>query len=136
MFAGFGHRRGTYERIGNLIARGFENIERKLMLNRIGTIVGLVVIALPMLAGCASNTSQVRTRSALDLDCDVSNVNVQLTERPYIGVTRYEATGCGETQSYVCRAQFYSVGLPLGKRTCKRAGERPDPVISPQGVMF
>lgn len=106
------------------------------MSNRTGRVIGLVVIALPMLTACASNVAQVRTRGALDLGCDPSNMNVRLTERPYVGVTRYEATGCGATRSYVCRAQFYSVGLPVGKKTCKRAGERPDPVISPQGVSF
>lgn len=107
-----------------------------MMSNGTGRIVALVVIALPMLAGCASNIAQVRTRGALDLGCDLSNIDVELTERPYVGVTRYEATGCGATRSYVCRAQFYSVGLPVGKRTCKRAGERPDPVITPHGVAF
>ena len=106
------------------------------MSNRTGRVVGLVAIALPMLAGCASNIAQVRTRGALDLGCDPSNMDVQLTERPYLGVTRYEATGCGATRSYVCRTRFYSVGLPVGKRTCKQVGERPDQVISTQGVSF
>jgi len=104
------------------------------MSNRTRRIAGLVAIALPMLGGCASNVSQVRMRGALDLGCDPANLNVQLTERPYIGVTRYEATGCGTTRSYVCRARFYSVGLlPVGERSCKQSGEQPDAVISPPG---
>jgi hypothetical protein len=106
------------------------------MSNRTGRVAGLVVIASSMLTGCASNITQVRTQGALDLGCDPSNMNVQLTERPYAGVTRYEATGCGTTRSYVCRARFYYVGLPVGNRTCKRAGEQPDRVISSQGVSF
>lgn len=56
-------------------------------------MMGLLAIALPIVAGCASNSVQVRERSALDLDCDAANVHVELTERPYVGVTRYEATG-------------------------------------------
>lgn len=106
------------------------------MSNRTARLVALVAIALPMLAGCAANTAQVRTRGALDLGCDPANVDVQLTERPYLGVTRYEATGCGQTRSYDCRARFYSLGLPLGERTCKRAGAAPDPVITSRGVAF
>lgn len=107
------------------------------MSNRTGNVAALVAIALPMLlAGCASNIEQVRSRGALDLGCDVSNMDVQLTERPYVGVTRYEATGCGATRTYVCRARIYPVGLPVGNRTCKPAGERPDPVIAPQGISF
>ena len=100
-------------------------------------MMGLVVIALPMLAGCASNIAQVRTRGALDLGCDLSNVDVQLTERPYVGVTRYTATGCGAARSYACSAHFYSLGLPLGERTCKRAGSGPgEPAITPGSVSF
>ena len=106
------------------------------MSNRTGRMLGLVAIGVTILAGCVSNTAQVRTRSAFELSCDVSNVNVQLTERPYIGVTRYEATGCGATRSYECRAHFYSLGVPLGERTCKRAGSSAGPVFSPQGVVF
>lgn len=105
------------------------------MSNRTGGLMGIVVTALSLLTGCASNVTQVRTRSALDLGCDVSNVDVQLTERRYIGVTRYEATGCGETRSYECRARFYFLGLPMGERTCKRPGS-PGPVASPSGVAF
>lgn len=96
----------------------------------------LVAIAVPLLAGCAANETQVRTRGAVDLSCDLANVSVELTERPYLGVTRYEASGCGETRAYECRARFYSIGLPLGERTCKRAGSSPDPVITSRGVAF
>ena len=106
------------------------------MSNRSGRMVGVVVIALPMLAGCASNMSQVRTQGTLDLNCDPSNVNVQLTERPYVGVTRYEATGCGATRAYECNAHFYPFGLPVGERTCKREGRPGDPVVTTHSVVF
>ena len=106
------------------------------MQNRTCRVVGVVATALSMLTGCASNVAQVRTRSALDLGCDVSEVDVQLIERRYIGVTRYEASGCGVTRSYECRARFYLLGLPMGARTCKRPGGSPDPVVTPNGVSF
>jgi len=106
------------------------------MSNRTGRVAGILAIALSMLTGCASNVAQVRTRGALDLGCDPSNVDVQLIDRPYVGVTRYEAAGCGATRSYECRARFYSLGLPLGEKTCKRPGGSPDPVITPRGVAF
>ena len=106
------------------------------MSNRTGRVLGLVAIALPILAGCASNIAQVRTRSALDLGCDVSNVDVQLTERPYVGVTRYEASGCGATRTYECNAHFYSLGLPLGQRTCRRWGGPTAPVVTTHSVSF
>jgi hypothetical protein len=106
------------------------------MLNRTNGLAALVAIALPMLAGCASNSSQVRLRSAQDLDCDAANVHVELTERPYVGVTRYEATGCGASRSYECRARAYVAGVPMGERTCRRTGGPAGPVVSPQGVVF
>ena len=106
------------------------------MSNRKGKVVAVAVIALSMLSGCAANTTQVRNRGALDIGCDVESVDVRLTERRYLGVTRYEASGCGQTRSYDCRARFYSVGLPLGERICKRAGSAPDPVITSRGVAF
>ena len=59
------------------------------MSNRTGRLMALVAIALPMLIGCATNSSQVRLRSAQDLDCDAESVSVKLTERPYVGVTRF-----------------------------------------------
>jgi hypothetical protein len=106
------------------------------MSNRTGTVVGLLALALPMLTACASNTAQVRTRGAADLACDLANVNVQLTERPYVGVTRYEVSGCGASRAYECSARFYALGLPMGERTCKRSGGSADPVFSPQSVSF
>ena len=106
------------------------------MSNRTGSFTALVAIALPMLAGCASNSSQVRLRSAQDLDCDAANVHVELTERPYVGVTRYEATGCGASRSYECRARAYVAGVPMGERTCRRTGDAAGPVVSPQSVVF
>ncbi|WP_129643016.1 hypothetical protein [Peristeroidobacter agariperforans] len=105
------------------------------MSNRTGGLMGIVAITLSMLTGCASNVTQVRTRSALDLGCDASDIDVQLIERRYVGVTRYEATGCGITRPYECRARFYFLGLPMGERTCKRPGS-PGPVGSPRGVSF
>ena len=106
------------------------------MLNRTGSLVALVAIAAPMLAGCMSNSAQVRLRSAQDLVCDAANVHVELTERPYVGVTRYEATGCGASRSYECRARAYVVGMPMGERTCRRTGGPAGPVVSPQSVVF
>lgn len=106
------------------------------MANRTGTALAVVVVALPLLNGCASNVTQVRTRGAVDLGCDVTSVDVELTERPYLGVTRYDAIGCGETRSYQCSARFYVAGLPMGDRTCRRAGDGAEPVISPNGVRF
>lgn len=106
------------------------------MTNRTLRMVVFVVAAIPLLTGCASNVAKVRTRSAVDLDCDPSNVDVQLTERPYLGVTRYEATGCGATRSYQCSARFYIAGVPMGDRNCRRAGGPADPVVSPHGVRF
>ena len=95
-----------------------------------------LLLTTALLAGCASNVAQIRTKGALDLDCDLSNVNVQLTERPYLGVTRYDATGCGATRSYQCSARYYFLGVPMGDRRCKRSGEPADPVISTHGVRF
>jgi len=109
----------------------------KAMSNRVsGKTVGLVVVTLSALAGCATNNSQVLLRGAQDLNCDEANVHIKLTERPYVGVTRYEATGCGETRSYECRARAYVVGVPMGERTCRRTGGGADPVFSPQSVTF
>ena len=106
------------------------------MSNRTGRTIGLVVMALPMIVGCATNSSQVLLRSAQDLKCDEANVHVELKERPRVGVTRYEATGCGETRSYECHARAYVVGVPMGERTCRRAGDADGPVFSPQSVTF
>jgi hypothetical protein len=106
------------------------------MVNRRVGLAALVAIAVPMLTGCASNSAQVRLRSAQDLGCDAANVHVELTERPYVGVTRYEATGCGESRAYECRARAYVVGVPMGERTCRRTGGPAGPVVSPQGVTF
>jgi hypothetical protein len=99
-------------------------------------LVMLAVVASSTLAGCASNTWQVRERSAQDLNCDAANVHVELTERPYVGVTRYEATGCGESRFYECRARAYVAGVPMGERTCRRTGDAAGPVFSPQSVTF
>ena len=106
------------------------------MSNRTGRTMALMAIAVPMLVGCATNSSQVRLRSAQDLDCDAASVSVKLTERPYVGVTRYEATGCGESRFYECRARAYVAGVPMGERTCRRSGDRAGPVVSPQSVTF
>jgi hypothetical protein len=106
------------------------------MSNRICRAIGLVAITLSTLVGCASNTWQVRERSAQDLNCDAANVHVELTERPRVGVTRYEATGCGESRSYECRARAYVAGVPMGERTCRRTGDADGPVFSPQSVTF
>jgi len=105
-------------------------------MNRSGRMMGWVAITLTALAGCASNNSQVLLKSAQDLNCDEADVHVKLTERPYVGVTRYEATGCGETRSYECRARAYVIGMPMGERTCRRTGDAADPVFSPQSVTF
>jgi len=99
-------------------------------------IVMFAVIAASMLAGCASNNSQVLLKGAQDLNCDEADVHVKLTERPYVGVTRYEATGCGETRSYECRAKAYVVGIPMGERACRRTGDADGAVFSPQSVTF
>lgn len=106
------------------------------MSNRTGRMMGLLAIALPIVAGCASNNAQIQTRAALDLGCDAANVNVQLTERPYMGVTRYEASGCGESRSYECRARVYWLGVPMGERTCRRGNGKAGPVVSSEGVAF
>src|SRR5688572_29928733 len=100
-----------------------------LMSNRTRRAMAVGAITLLTLAGCSSNVSQVRTRGAADLACDVSEVNVRLTERPYVGVTRYEATGCGEARSYECSARVYAIGLPIGERHCRRAGGAADAAI-------
>jgi hypothetical protein len=105
-------------------------------MNRSGRTIGWVAIAAATLAGCASNNYQVRLRGAQDLNCDEANVHIKLTERPYVGVTRYEATGCGDTRSYECRARAYVAGVPMGERTCRRTGEGADPVFTPQSVTF
>lgn len=127
--------RGTHARVENQIAHGFEHAWKN-MANRTGRALAIVVAALPLLIGCASNVTQVRSRGAADLGCDLTNVDVELTERPYLGVTRYHAIGCGATRSYQCSARFYVAGLPMGDRTCKRAGDGAEPVISPNGVRF
>jgi len=105
-------------------------------MNRSGRMMGGVAITLTALAGCASNNSQVLLKSAQDLNCDEADVHVKLTERPYVGVTRYEATGCGDTRSYECRARAYVAGVPMGERACRRTGDGADPVFSPQSVTF
>lgn len=96
----------------------------------------LAVVALSTLVGCASNNSQVLLRGAQDLNCDEANVQVELTERPRVGITRYKASGCGETREYECRARAYVVGVPMGERTCRRTGDADGPVFSPQSVTF
>ena len=96
----------------------------------------MAVVAASTLVGCASNSSQIRLRSAQDLNCEEANVHVELTERPYVGVTRYEASGCGETRFYECRARAYVAGVPMGERTCRRTGDAAGPVFSPQSVTF
>lgn len=106
------------------------------MTNRTGRALAIIVAASSLLSGCASNVSQVRTQGAVDLGCDLTSVDVELTERPYLGVTRYDAVGCGATRSYECSARFYVAGLPMGDRTCKRAGGGAEPVVSPSGVRF
>jgi hypothetical protein len=106
------------------------------MSNRTGGMMVLIAIAVSTLVGCASNSWQVRERSAQDLNCDAANVHVELTERPRVGVTRYEASGCGETRSYECRARAYVAGVPMGERTCRRTGDAAGPVFSPQSVTF
>ena len=106
------------------------------MSNRPGRLIASVAIALPIITGCATNSSQVQQRGALDLDCDAASVSVQLTERPRIGVTHYEASGCGESRFYECRARAYVLGVPMGERTCRRTGNRAGPVVSPKGVVF
>jgi len=108
----------------------------KAMSNRAGRTTGIVVVALSALVGCTSNNSQVLLKGAQDLNCDEANVHVKLTERPYVGVTRYEATGCGETRAYECRARAYVIGMPMGERACRRTGDGADPVFSPQSVTF
>ena len=82
----------------------------------------LLILSVVLLAGCASSITQVRERAAVDLRCNQSEISVELTERPYVGVTRYRAEGCGDNRGYECHAWVYSGGLPLGKRTCRRAG--------------
>lgn len=105
------------------------------MTNRTVRVLALVVAAFSI-AGCASNVSKVRTQGARDLSCDVSDVDVELTDRPYLGFTRYDAKGCGETRSYQCSSRFYLWGVPLSSRTCRRAGAPVDPMVSPSGVRF
>ena len=85
----------------------------------------LGIVAALAIAGCASNVSQVKERGAIDLKCEPEQVSVTLLERPYMGVTRYEATGCGDTRQYECRARAYSAGVPLGERVCRREGQGP-----------
>jgi hypothetical protein len=121
--------------VENQIAHGFEDTWRN-MENRTATALAIVLAALPLLTGCASNVTQVRTQGAVDLSCDPTNVDVKLTDRPYLGVTRYDAIGCGATRSYQCSARFYLAGLPMSDRICKRAGDGADPVVSPNGVRF
>ena len=81
------------------------------------------IIAFLAVAGCATNEAQVRERGAVDLHCDAAAVSVELVERPYVGITRYEAEGCGGTRTYECRARAYSAGLPIGERACRREGD-------------
>jgi hypothetical protein len=85
----------------------------------------LGILATFALAGCATNQSQVRERAAIDMRCDSDEIAINLLERPYMGVTRYEAVGCGETRQYECRARAYSAGLPIGERACRRDGSSP-----------
>jgi hypothetical protein len=91
------------------------------------------ILAVIVLAGCATNETQVRDRASVDLRCDAAQVSVQLLERPYLGVTRYEAEGCGATREYECRARAYSAGLPIGERACRREGSAPSGVVELPG---
>lgn len=85
----------------------------------------VLICSVVLLAGCATNVTQVRQRAAMDLSCESSEVAVELTARPSLGVTRYRAEGCGSERMYECRARLYSAGLPLGERACRREGSRP-----------
>jgi hypothetical protein len=85
------------------------------------------------MAGCAGNESMVRERGAADLHCNPAEVSVKLLERPYVGVTRYAAEGCGETRHYECRARAYTNGVPIGERTCRREGSDHDGIIDVGG---
>ena len=99
--------------------------------------VRAIVVCLTAAAfgGCASNDSQVREKGALDLGCDASNVSVALIERPYVGVTRYEAVGCGNARAYECNARVYSMGLPIGERSCKRTGGHRGATVGAEGAV-
>lgn len=103
------------------------------MFKKLGPMVCIVAMGL---GGCASNVSQVRERGAIDLGCEPSGVSVELVERPYVGVTRYQAHGCGDTRAYECSARLFTNGVPLGGRACRRAGGGPRPVVAPDGVAF
>ena len=110
--------------------------ENRTMSNRRAIAMCLMALGL---AGCATNVSQVRERGAADLNCDAKAVSVTLVERPYVGVTRYEAEGCGATKAYECTARLFSWGMPIGERTCRRegSGNAPTrPVVGDGGVAF
>jgi hypothetical protein len=94
----------------------------------------LGMLAALLLAGCASNQTQVRERAARDLKCDSEQISVTLLERPYMGVTRYEAAGCGDARQYECRARAYSAGLPIGERSCHREGAGPTGAVELPGT--
>jgi len=82
----------------------------------------LIVVSMACLAlgGCATNVGTVRNEAAFDLRCDADDVTVELLERPYVGITYYNATGCGDVVTFRCSKHVWFYGLPLGYSACKR----------------
>jgi len=87
------------------------------MNNSLPVMISMACLAL---SGCATNVSTVRNEAAFDLRCDADDVSVELLERPYVGFTRYSATGCGNAVTFQCSKQIWIYGVPIADRECRR----------------
>lgn len=76
-------------------------------------------VCMALISGCATNKTLVREQAAEEFGCAKDDVDVEFIERPYMGITRYSAQGCGMRRQYVCKKwyNFYSLynvkGIPL-----------------------
>lgn len=86
----------------------------------------LLVAASVLISGCATSNERIVTRmAARQTACDRSNIDVRELDSVYAGVSRYETSGCGSTNVYVCRkwenVMMASLGwISLDPRPCTR----------------
>ncbi len=86
-----------------------------------------VLALMLVLSGCATNKAIVREQASMDMGCNPNEISVEFTDRPYVGVTRYSAEGCGMSRHYKCEKWnnllnvVYTQSIPLGiPPACKR----------------
>ena len=99
--------------------------------------IPVVCMSLVAVAACSSSKSIVREESTVDLRCDAQDIAVEEVERPYTGVVRYSAEGCGRSITYTCGARVYVAGAPVGEKGCRRGDKPPLPMYDDSvGVGF